>query len=65
MNTEVKIKWQGSHWKRASHAFLMETKPGEVSLCGVAVLSNDGEVFNEPQRMPCGSCGNKIKKLTG
>ena len=58
-----KIKWQGDHPKRASHAFLIETEGGGVSLCGLEVLSGNGEVSDKPKRHACGSCQNKIEKL--
>ncbi len=63
MKDIIKVKWQGIHWKRSSHAFLSETKAGGVSLCGRETLTSDGVTSDEPQRIACGSCVNKIKKL--
>jgi len=57
---DKKIKWQGSHWKRASHAFLIDadSKPGQVSLCGRETLTTS-EAFDKPQVRACGNCVKK------
>lgn len=63
MTDKIKIKWQGTHWKRSSHAFLIKANAGDSSLCGLNALTSDGVTSDKPRRTPCGSCLNKIKKL--
>lgn len=65
MKETVKFKWQGSHKKRAIHAFLIDQAPGGTSLCGLEYLTIDGDISDEPVMRACGSCTKKINKLKG
>ncbi len=57
-----KIKWQGTNFKRASHAFLADKKAGQASLCGIESLTS-GDTSDTPEITACGSCIKKAKKL--
>jgi len=62
----MKTKWQGSNPKRACHAFLIDKKAGEASLCGREPLSSDGVTSDEPieaARQTCAACLKKVEKL--
>lgn len=62
----MKIKWQGSHPKRACHAFLIDKKSGEASLCGREPLTSNGVMSDEPikaARQTCSNCLKKVEKL--